>query len=205
MALTEEQKTDLYKLGVGIYDAAIGTIYGVFLGGLLESGRSVDQLYESLSREQSFVAQSPGFAAAATSTQFSTAFVDHATGDTLSAQNRDWAIDFLAGLLDGGMSRGAVMHLAIDALDAVPHDNANFGNAAAQFDNKVEVARYYTEGLGGSALILEELRSTIASVDETRASVEAAKAALLASAANAPLIETDISLVGIQQSGVELV
>src|SRR5262245_750807 len=99
MALTVEQKTDLYKLGVGIYDAAIGTVYLALLGGLLEDGKSVDQLYESLSREQSFLAQNVGFTAAATNTQFATAFVDQATGDTLSAQNRGWAIDFIAGLL----------------------------------------------------------------------------------------------------------
>jgi len=177
MALTEQQQTDIYKMGVGLFQASPGTVYMNWFAGLLESGLTIDQLYETSAIDPTFIGQNFGFTNASTNEQFAAAFVDHVTGDTLSDENRDFAIDFIAGALDSGMTRGQVMKLAIDALDAVPHDDENFGAAAARFDNQVEVARDYTENLSGDALTLAELQGTIASVDETTESVEAAKEA----------------------------
>ena len=182
MTITAQQRSDLYKLGVGMYDAAVGAHYMDLLGGLFENGVSIDQLYEGLANDPSFQSLNFGFTEAATNAQFATAFVDQLTGGllsdggTLSEDNHDVATDFIEALLElPGMSRGAVMKIAVDALDAISHDDESFGAAAARFDNKVEVSRHYTEILSGSAVTVATLQSTIASVDETSASVEAAK------------------------------
>ena len=178
MALTEQQQTDLYKMAVGMFDAAPGTFYMDWLAGLIENeGFTIDMIYESLAIDPSWQALNFGFTDAATNEQFATAFVDQITGDTLSDENRDFAIDLVETLVNSGLTRAQAMHAAIDALDAVPHDDENFGAAAARFDNKVEVARDYTENLSGNALLISELQATLASVDETEESVEAAKAA----------------------------
>jgi hypothetical protein len=176
MALTAQQQLDLYKLGVGAYQASPGIVYMNWFAGLIESGMTIADLWEFAAADPTFMQQDFGFTNAATNEQFATAFVDNVTGDTLSAENRDFAIDFITAALDGGLTRGQAMHLAIDALDAVPHDDPNFGAAAARFDNQVEVARDYTENLSGAALALATLQDTISSVDETPESVAAAKA-----------------------------
>jgi hypothetical protein len=159
-----------------MFNGSPGTFYMDWIASLIESGITIDQLYEIFSIDPSWQAIDFGFTDAATNEQFAEAFVDQVTGDTLSDENRDWAIDFIAGLVDGGMTRGEAMHLAIDALDAVPHDNEGFGAAAALFDNRVEVARHFTEDLSGNVITVAQGQAVIASVDETEESVVQAKA-----------------------------
>ena len=178
MTLSTQQQTDLYKLGVGVYDAAVGTHYMGLFGDLLEDGVSVGQIYEGLANDASFQTLNFGFSSTATNLQFATAFVDQLTGGllsdggTLSEVNHKWATDFIEGLLEvPGTSRGVVMQVAIDALDALSHDDTNFGAAAARFDNKVEVSRHWLEHFEFSALTVADLQTPIARVDETDESV----------------------------------
>ena len=84
MAVTVEQRIEVYKLGVGMYDAAVGTVYMDLLAGCLENGLSVDQLYESLTNDASFLELNFGSTDAATNEQFATGFVDQVTGDLMS-------------------------------------------------------------------------------------------------------------------------
>jgi hypothetical protein len=171
MAITAAQQTQLYNLAVGMFSAAPGLTYIDALAGALNAGMSITQVYNQLSTLPEFQGQGFGFTDASTNDQFAAAFVDKLLGTTVTAANRTIAINFVTAQLNAGQTRGQAMQTAINALDAIPSTDPNFGAAAQQFDNRVEVARHFTEVVGATTTDLNVLRNAIAPVTQDPATV----------------------------------
>jgi hypothetical protein len=171
MAITAAQQTQLYNLAVGMFNAAPGLTYIDALAEALNAGMSITQVYNELARKPEFQGQGFGFTDAATNDQFAAAFVDKLLDGTVTAANRTIAINFVTAQLNAGQSRGQAMQTAINALDAIPSTDPNFGQAAQLFDNRVTVARHFTETVGATTTDLNVLRNAIAPVTADVASV----------------------------------
>jgi hypothetical protein len=171
MAITAAQQTQLYNLAVGMFNAAPGLTYIDALAGALNAGMSITQIYNQLSTLPEFQGQGFGFTDASTNDQFAAAFVDKLLDGTVTAANRTIAINFVVAQLNAGQTRGQAIQTAINALDAIPSTDPNFGQAAQLFDNRIAVARHFTEVVGATTTDLNVLRNSIAPVTADVASV----------------------------------
>jgi hypothetical protein len=170
------QQREIYKIAVGLYGAAPGTSYFAELNGALEAGMTVGAVYQALANAPSFQLQDPGFAPQSSNAQFTTTFLQRLLGTDVTPAGQSFAFNFVSDRLQAGVSRGEVMHIAVDALDASPSTDPDFGAAAQRLDNRILVARSFTELLGNSSLDIQFLQSTIAGVTSDNASVNAAVA-----------------------------
>ncbi len=85
-------------------------------------------------------------------------------GNTITADTAKPVIDYILAQLAAGQTIGAVIEWAISALDRVDHDDPEWGDAAALFDNRIEVSRYYSidkAGTASSPLMLQYLLTTM--------------------------------------------
>jgi hypothetical protein len=171
MAITAAQQTQLYNLAVGMFGAAPGLTYTDAWAHALEAGMTITQIYEALTSSPEFESLDVGFTRAATNEQFAGALVEQLLGSTLTLGNRAIGISFVLSQLDHSLTRGQAIKSAIDALDATPASDPNFGAAAQQLDNRVEAARLLTEIVGVTTTDLNRLRSWIAVVTEDPATV----------------------------------
>jgi len=62
----------------------------------------------------------------------------------VSEEDKSWAASEIEKMLDAGESRGEVIHWAATVLASINPSNTHWGAAAQQFNNKVEVAAYYS-------------------------------------------------------------
>src|SRR5689334_13469745 len=170
------QQREIYKIAVGLYSAAPGTTYFTELNNALEAGIAVSGVYQALANAPSFQLQDPAFAPQSTNAQFTTAFLQRLLGTDVTPAGQSFAFNFVFDRLQAGVSRGEVMKIAIDALDAVPPTDPDFGAAAQRLDNRIQVARSFTELPGNSSLDIQFLQSTIATVTSDFGSVTAAVA-----------------------------
>ena len=105
--------------------------------------------------------------------EFAQRFLDQLLGETASAE----VVTLVVGLLNSGTSRAEVAVRAVEYLLEVNHqgsdhaDYPTFGTYAMRFGNQVEVARYYTV----DKVWMTPNESVLAGVDDTAASVTAAK------------------------------
>lgn len=176
MAITAETRTDIVELVVGMVGAAPGATILSELADVVDAGLSLEDLAIALADNPAFKALYPSFL---TAEEFSTNFLTSLMGGNpgvVSQENFDLAVDALVSLLNAGEHRGAVMYQAITAISAVAEDDENFGPAAAQLNNQTEVAVYYSVTTQQSSESLDDLKAVIADVDNTDASVDAAKA-----------------------------
>ena len=176
MSHIPNQQREIYKIAIGLYSAAPGASYFAELNGALEAGMTVSDVYQALANAPSFQLQDLAFAPRSTNVQFTSAFVQRLLGSDVTAAGQSFAFKFVFDRLQAGVSRGEVMKIAIDALDAVPGTDPDFGAAAQRLDNRILVARSFTELLGNGSLDIQFLRSTIATVTSDFASVTAAVA-----------------------------
>jgi hypothetical protein len=195
MAITVAQQTELYKLAVGMFNAAPGLTYIDALAQAINAGMSITQIYNQLSTLPEFQGQGFGFTDASTNDQFAAAFIDKLLGSTVTSANRTIAINFVVAQLNAGQSRGQAMQTAITALDAIPSTDPNFGQAAQLFDNRVEVARHFTEVVGATTTDLNVLRNAIAPVTADVASVITTENANLTQAGTQFTLKTDPDVV----------
>ncbi len=85
-------------------------------------------------------------------------------GNTINSDTAKPVIDYILVQLAAGQTIGAVIEWAISALDRVDHDDPEWGDAAALFDNRIEVSRYYSIDKAGTAsswLMLQYLLTTM--------------------------------------------
>jgi hypothetical protein len=113
--------------------------------------------------------------------EFATQFIENNVGDLVSAENKASAVQLIQGVLDGGQSRGAVMAFSAEALGSINPEDANWGAAGQQFQNRVEVSSFYAIDLSGPASTLVILQQVTPTVTNEESTVIAAKAALEAS------------------------
>ena len=111
-----------------------------------------------------------------TNNAFSTQFVENIVGTLVSAENKAAAVSTLETMLAEGQSRGDVIYWAATVLASVDTVDVNWGAAAQQFNNKVDVAAFYSIDYHGTANTLAALQQVTADVTNVTATVDAAKA-----------------------------
>ena len=186
MAHIPNQAREIYKLAVGMFGAAPGTFYFNEINQGLENGLSLVQYYNLLLNEPSFQT-SFGLTPASSNEQFVDAFLDRLLGPgttNVTQAGRDFAEAQLLARLNANVSRGEVMKIAIDALDAVNQSDPNFAAAAQRLDNAIEVAQTFTEDQNGTSQDVNFLRSRLSLVTSDPASVDAQNQANLATGTN---------------------
>lgn len=112
--------------------------------------------------------------------EFSSRFVKNTVNSLVSSENKAWAVSAIMNMLNAGANRGEVIHWAATALASVDRADSQWGAAAAQFNNKVEIASFYSVEQSGQATSLPVLQQVIAHVTPDSASVLLVKALLIA-------------------------
>lgn len=169
--ITTQERTNILKLVAGLFNAAPGAAYlSEFTTAYQAMGSNLANLATALGNTGAFKSLYPN---TLTSAEFATKFLT-----TLGLQNNTEAKDWVQAKVNGGASYSSVIYQALAAIDA--STSADFANAKAQLANKATVAEYYSvpapTGLGLSSDDLATLQGVVANVDQTQASVDAAKA-----------------------------
>lgn len=173
MAITVEQRTSIIELVVGMFGAAPGASVLSDLVAAYEAGSTLKQIAANLANTDQFKGIFPTFL---TNAEFATKVVNQLVGSEVVQAEKDAAVTTLTGLLNGGQSRSSLFVDAINAVNAITSDNANWGNAGAAFDNKVSVAVYYSVDKQLSGSSLSALQNVISGVTSAAATVTTAKA-----------------------------
>jgi S-layer protein len=135
------------------------------------AGSTTQELADSLATNAAFTSQFPVWQ---TSTEFTTKVVNSMfAGGTVSKADTDAAIDYIAGAITAGTftKTSAVVALTSYMASADGAANATYGSVSQAYQNKVEVAEYYTitKGLGDATAA--ERKAAIAGVTDAAASV----------------------------------
>lgn len=161
MAMTPEQRTEVYRFFAIAFEAAPGTVYLDQVDAALSSGLSMKQVVNIFTTKAEFTATYPSFL---TNDEFAVALVNRVTaGATISNTAKTAAIDQVKAALGTGLSRGDAIYNVFTNLAGLTGD-ANYGSVATMLANKVKVAQYYTETLLSNSTNLATLRSVIANV-----------------------------------------
>lgn len=119
-----------------------------------------------------------GTAALAYNTANAAKIIDNLAGDTASAGDKTGAIDYILAQMAAGKTFGATVVDLISLLDGMDHADPDWGNAAALFDNRIEVSRYYSIEKAGTATDLVTLQQILTGITPDVATVATAKAAV---------------------------
>ncbi|PXW88259.1 FG-GAP repeat protein [Nitrosomonas sp. Nm84] len=119
-----------------------------------------------------------GVAALHYNTSLATKVVDNLAGDPVTVADKAFAVNEMLTQMAAGQTFGSVIEWAITALNNVDHADPTWGNAAALFDNRIAVSKYYSVDKVGSATHLLALRQSLVGVTADAASVVTAKAAI---------------------------
>lgn len=175
MTITAMQQTEIIKLSQAMFNAAPGAVYlGNFADYMTANNATMTDLANFLANSSEFI-QSSSYPTSLTNTEFSARFVTNMVGGTVSNTTHSMAVSTIANMLDAGQTRGEVMLWAADALAGATGD-PEWADAAAQFNNRVAVAQYYSVDRAGSATDLTTLRAMTANVTNTAASMAAGMA-----------------------------
>lgn len=174
MAISVEARTEIIGLVVGMFGAAPGASVLSSLVAASESGSTISQIAANLSNTVEFKSIYPTFL---TNGEYAKKVVANLLTEA-SVDAKAEAEAVLTAALNGGMTRSVAMVEAIKFVSATANDNAVFGTSAAAFDNKVEVAIYYSVEKQQSGSSLEALQNVVGGVTSTAASVTAAKSSI---------------------------
>jgi len=180
MAITSAQQQQLLQLSVGIFGISPGTVYMNELANYINGGGSVQGLAGALFATSAGQSASfyPTFL---TTDQFAAKLVDNVIGTeaTESAKTdlKAAVVSFMNAdtSTNDSVKRGNAAYALITAIAAVDHADATWGNAAFMFDNKVEVAEYYTITKAGNSTDVAVLQATISGVTHDHATVVTAQ------------------------------
>ncbi len=195
MAITAETRNDIIELVVVALNEAPGTTLLNELVAIVDAGGSLADVADALTSSDSWKAKYPAF-------QTAEEFADEWLGNLVpeaSAAALAEGKSVAVGLVNGGASFSDIILAAQSFLSATAESDAAFGTSVANFNNKTEVATYYT--------ITQEVAAagtdTLSNVDSSEASVTAAKAAVDTAAAPAgstialtTALDTGASFVG---------
>ncbi len=117
-----------------------------------------------------------GAAASHYNAGLATKIVNNLAGDTASTADKAAAVDFIVWQMASGLSLGSMVDQLITLLDSIDHNDAIWGTTAALFDNRTEVASYYSIDKAGKALDLGTLQQALKAVTANPNSIAAAKA-----------------------------
>ncbi len=168
MAITTQERTNILKLTVGLFNAAPGANYMSEFTSVFEAnGHNLAALAGTLGTTGAFQSLYPNFQ---TASEFATKFLT-----TLGLQGNTEAVDFVTAKFNAGVPKAQIIYDAVVALDA--STSAEFAAAKAILVNKAAVAENYSVTLGASSTSLEALQGALANVTADPASVTAANAA----------------------------
>lgn len=168
MAITTQERTNILKLTVGLFNAAPGANYlSEFTSVFEANGHNLAALAGTLGTTGAFKSLYPSFQ---TASEFATKFLT-----TLGLQGNREAVDFVTAKFNAGVPKAQIIHDAVVALDA--STSAEFAAAKAILVNKAAVAENYSVTLGASSTSLAALQGALANVTADPASVTAANAA----------------------------
>lgn len=168
MAITTQERTNILKLTVGLFNAAPGANYlSEFTSVFEANGHNLAALAGTLGTTGAFQSLYPSFQ---TASEFATKFLT-----TLGLQGNTEAVDFVTAKFNAGVPKAQIIYDAVVALDA--STSAEFAAAKAILVNKAAVAENYSVTLGASSTSLETLQGALANVTADPASVTAANAA----------------------------
>lgn len=147
MAITSETRTGLIGLSVAMLGSAPGTDQLNAWVQALDDGATLADIAEHIAASDAFQAIYPAFL---TPREFADSFLENALGDSVSDELHMAAVEIVVGLLNDGMTRGALALAAIAAIADIAaqgEDHPAYGDlgmAAMTFANQVEIAEYYT-------------------------------------------------------------
>lgn len=168
-----EIQTSVLRLIQAMFDAAPNAAILDELSSIVEdSSGSIVPLAKLLADNPVF--SSEMYSNSLSNAAFSEAFIENIVGDTVSATNKAFAANEATKLLDSGMSRGELIALVAEGLPTISADDPDWGAAAEQFRNKVEVAGAYAIDEAGSGATFDTLQAVTASVTDASESVVAA-------------------------------
>ncbi len=172
MAINATQQQQILQLVQGMVNASPGIVYMGELATMVENNHyTIQQLANVLDDHSYFNTLYSPFL---TPEQFAAKLIDNLVGSAVAAADKAWAVTELASMVTGGMSRGDVVWAAVDGLSKATGD-ANWGNAATQFNNRVSVSQHYTMN-GGNATDITTLQSVVTGVTNDPATVTIANA-----------------------------
>lgn len=184
MTLSTQERTNISKLTVAMFNAAPGATYLAELGGVFEAnGRDLQALARDLANSGAYKALNP---TSQTAAEFSAAFL---TPLGLAANAE--ALAFVNLKFNAGVSKGQIAYDAAVALDA--STAPVFANAKAILANKTLVADYYSSTLAVAGGSVAALQQVVASVTQDASTVATANAAATP-ASPAPNGSTTINL-----------
>ena len=144
--------------------------------GALDDGATLEDIANHIASSDAFQNAYPSFL---TNEEFAEAFLGGSLGDEVSEAILGAAVGLVVGLLNDGMTRGALALAVVMALSDVAAQGdahaaaADLGAAASAFANKIEVAEYYTVDLrqpGSNSRILRDIDSETG-LDDIRDSI----------------------------------
>lgn len=187
MAITAETRQDIIELVVAAYDAAPGTTLLTELVAIVDGGGTLTDVAENLTTRSEWTSKYPSFQ---TANEFATEWLGVLVPEASAAALAE-GITVAEGLVNGGSSFGAILLQAQTFLAGLAETDASFGTSAALFNNKAEVATYYTISLEEAA----QGTSTLSAVTSDDATVTTAKAAADTAALPAADAGTSYTLV----------
>jgi Ca2+-binding RTX toxin-like protein len=171
MAITAAEQTSIVRLVVGMFNAAPGATYLNAISSIFEAnGHNLTTLATTLSNTAAFQSI---YNTGLTSQQFATSFLT-----TLGLQGNQTATDFIVAKANSGESRGDIILDAINALESVSASSGDFATAKAMFNNKVEVATFFSVTENIPETSLAALQAVIAGVTADHGTVVSAEAAI---------------------------
>ncbi len=173
----DDKQLDVVQTVEAMFRAAPGARYlNEFVAFIKNTGSSVKELANNLA--QTAIFKQSLYSDTLSNSAFAHQFVENTVGILVNQEDKAWAAAEIEKMLDAGESRGEIIHWAATALASIGTDNTHWGAAAQQFNNKVEVAAYYSIDQGGSATNLAVLQHITADVTSDISSVASAKAVL---------------------------
>ncbi len=174
MAITVEARTSITELVVGMFGAAPGARVLSDLVAAYEAGMTIKQMAANLANTNEFKGIFQTFL---TNGEFATKVVNQLLAEASTTAKAE-AVTVLTAELNGGMSRSDAFVAAINFVNGTASTNTTYGTSAAAFDNKVEVATYYSveKALSGSSL--QALQNVVGAVTSSATTVTTAKASV---------------------------
>lgn len=195
MALTTQERSNIIKLTVAMFNAAPGASNLADMATHFDAnGHSLSGLAVALANTATYKALNP---TTQTASEFAAAFLT-----PLGLQANTEALDFITTKFNAGVNKGQIAYEAALALHN--STSATFAAAKAILDNKSTVAEYYSVTKAIAQTSIGTLQSVISTVTSDTASVTSANAAIdstgggggtFALAVNAPVI-TEIMVGG---------
>lgn len=160
MAITPEQRDDILKVTVGLFNGAPGNVYLPELAALVESGVSTEQLADLLAQDAIFKTSIIG--GKVTTDEQADVLLSHfglaADDDPTSAGSQ--AKEFFLAKLAAGEGFGKIVIDSINYLEGTPAEE--FAPTATLLANKVKVAAAYSSQAGSTDVaVLQSVLSKV--------------------------------------------